>query len=130
MEKQRGNNGQFVKGNNEGNRFTSENQPEVKGRKPKNVSDFLKEYGDSNKIEFEIVIHKDGKKKTQKGSIESQASVNQLIAITIIKNAIQGDSKATSTYLERTEGKVAQNVNLGGQEDLNPVVFTILKKDG
>ncbi|WP_165601763.1 hypothetical protein [Chryseobacterium sp. CBo1] len=51
-----------------------------------------------------------------------------MVAVTIIKNALNGDNKSINTLLERTEGKVAQNVNLGGQEELNPVAFTILKK--
>ncbi|GAB0156209.1 hypothetical protein CHRYSEOSP005_14730 [Chryseobacterium sp. Alg-005] len=120
MDKQRDNNGRFTKGNTEGNRFSTENQPENNGRKSKNVSDFLKEYGDSNDVTFEITVFKDGKKKVQKGSIKSKASINELIAITIIKNAIQGDNKTITTFLERTEGKVAQNLNLGGQEN-NPI---------
>ncbi|WNI34686.1 hypothetical protein [Chryseobacterium sp. SG20098] len=120
MEKQRNNNGQFAKGNSEGNRFSSDNQPENNGRKSKSVTEFLKEYGDSNEVTFEITVVKDGKKKVQKGSIKSAASINQLIAITITKNAIQGDNKAITTFLDRTEGKVAQKVNHGGQED-NPI---------
>lgn len=110
----------FEKGNTVGKQFTSENQPENRGRRSKSVTDFLKEYGDSSEIEFEISIIKDGKKKVQKGSIKSKASINQLIAITIAKNAIQGDNKAITTFLDRTEGKVAQKVNHGGQED-NPI---------
>lgn len=102
--------------------FSSENQPENRGRKAKTVSEFLKEYGEGNKIEFEIKVYKDGlkKPKVQKGTIESETSINELMAVTIIKNAIQGDNKAISTYLERTEGKISQNLNLGGQED-NPL---------
>lgn len=110
----------FQKGNKFGNRFSKDNQPENNGRKSKSVSEFLKEYGESNEVEFEITLIKDGKKKVQKGSIKSKASINQLIAITIAKNAIQGDNKAITTFLDRTEGKVAQKVNHGGQED-NPI---------
>jgi len=112
--------------------FTSDNQPENKGRKAKSVSEFLREYGDGNKIEFEIKVFKGNSKKPtiQKGSIESEASVNQLIAITIMKSAIQGDSKAISTFLDRTEGKVPQNVNLGGQaENSEPMTFKVLKNN-
>ncbi len=112
-------------------RFSSENQPENRGRKGKTVSEFLKEYGDGNRIEFEIKVYKGGSSKPtiQKGSIESETSINQLIATTIIKNAIQGDNKAMTTYLERTEGKVAQNLNLGGQEENHqPIKFKIINK--
>ena len=122
MDNQRKNNGQFGQGNKEGNRFTSDNQPETKGRKKKSVSDFLKEYGEGNKIEFEIKVYKDGlkKPKVQKGTIESETSINELMAVTIIKNAIQGDNKAMTTYLERTEGRVTQNLKHSGDPD-NPV---------
>lgn len=102
--------------------FSSENQPDNRGRKSKTVSEFLKEYGEGNKIEFEIKVYKDGSKKpkVQKGTIESETSINELIAVTIIKNAIQGNDRAMTTYLERTEGKVSQNLNVGGQDD-NPL---------
>lgn len=111
--------------------FSSTNQPEKRGRGGKTVSEFLKEYGEGNRIEFEIKVFKgDSNKPTiQKGSIESQTSINQLIATTIIKNAIQGNDKAMNTYLERTEGKVAQNLNLGGQEEnYEPIKFKIINK--
>lgn len=111
--------------------FTSTNQPENRGRKGKTVSEFLKEYGNGNRIEFEITSYDSkNKKKTVKGKIESgEASINELIAVTIIKNALNGDNKSISTLLDRTEGKVAQNVNLGGQEDLNPIVFKVINKE-
>ena len=60
MDNQRKNNGQFAEGNKEGNRFTSDNQPENRGRKAKTVSEFLKEYGEGNKIEFVVFDHLDG----------------------------------------------------------------------
>ena len=102
--------------------FSSENQPENRGRKAKTVSEFLKEYGEGNKIEFEIKVYKDGlkKPKVQKGTIESETSINELMAVTIIKNAIQGNDRAMTTYLERTEGRVTQNLKHSGDPD-NPV---------
>lgn len=110
------------KSGNPATQFSSENQPENKGRKGKTVSEFLKEYGEGNKIEFEIKVYKDGlkKPKVQKGTIESETSINELMAVTIIKNAIQGDNKAMTTYLERTEGRVTQNLKHSGDPD-NPV---------
>lgn len=112
-------------------RFSTENQPEIRGRKGKTVSEFLKEYGEGNRIEYEIKIYKDNSKRPtiQKGSIESETTINQLIATTIIKSAIQGNDKALNTYLERTEGKVAQNLNLGSQDDtIEPIKFKIINK--
>lgn len=97
--------------------FSSENQPENKGRKGKSVSEFLKEFGEGNKVEFEITVHKDGKKKTQKGCIQSQTTINELIAVTLINNVIKGDGKALSTYLERTEGKLQQNLKHSGDDE-------------
>lgn len=110
--------------------FSATNQPENRGRKKKTVSDFLKEYGDGSKIEYEITTtDSKNKNKTIKGVIDGgQSSINELIAVTIIKNAIQGDNKSINTLLDRTEGKVAQNLNLGVQEELEPITFTILKK--
>lgn len=127
MDNQRKNNGQFAEGNKEGNRFSSENQPENRGRKKKSVSEFLREYGEGNRIEFEIKVFKDGAKKPkiQKGVIESETSINELMAVTIIKNAIQGDNKAITTYLDRTEGKVRQDLQVGGDPD-NPAFTQVV----
>lgn len=110
----------FQKGNKIGKQFTSENQPENKGRPKKSVSDWLKEYGEAEEINFKIVVSKNGEEKVQQGAIKSETSINNLIAVTILKNAIQGDSKAISTLLDRTEGKVPQNHKHSGDED-NPV---------
>jgi hypothetical protein len=122
----------FEKGNKVGKQFTSENQPENRGRKGKTVSEFLREYGEGSRIEFEIVSYdSNNKKKTVKGSIESkEATINELIAVTIIKNALNGDNKAITTLLDRTEGKVPQNLNLGGQaENPEPMIFKVLKNN-
>lgn len=107
--------------------FSSENQPENRGRKGKTVSEFLKEYGEGNKIEFEIKVYKDGlkKPKVQKCTIESETSINELMAVLIVKDAIQGDSKARATYIERTEGGVTQNLKHSGDPD-NPVTQTVI----
>ncbi|RMZ60055.1 hypothetical protein D1632_10730 [Chryseobacterium nematophagum] len=113
--------------------FTSENQPENKGRKGKSVSEFLREYGEGNKIEFEIKVYKGNSQKPviEKSSIESDSSVNNLIAMMIIKKAMKGDHKAITTLLERTEGKVPQNLNLGSQADTpEPLTFKIIRTDG
>lgn len=104
-------------------RFSSTNQPENSGRKGKTVSEFLKEFGENKKIEFEIKLFKDDLEKpykVKKGKVESESTINEVLAITLINKAISGDGKAMDTYLDRTEGKVSQNLNLGGQED-NPI---------
>lgn len=89
-------------------RFSSTNQP-LK-RKTKSVSEYLKEFGDKKKIEFEIKTWAgdEEKPKVQKGKIESKGTINNLIALTMIQKAIKGDTKAMNIYLDRTEGKVTQ----------------------
>lgn len=89
-------------------RFSSTNQP--KKRRSKTVSDYLKEFGDKKKIEFEIKTWAgdEEKPKVQKGRIESKGTISNLIALAVVQKAVKGDTKATNIFLDRTEGKVTQ----------------------
>ncbi len=94
-------------------RFSSNNQPANRGRKGKAVSEWLAEYGDAKSISFKITITKrDGTKKIKAGRVASRTSINQLLAVTIINKAIKGDNRAITTYLDRTEGKPQQSLQL------------------
>ncbi|CAA7193818.1 hypothetical protein CHRY9293_00229 [Chryseobacterium potabilaquae] len=43
---------------------------------------------------------------------------------------MKGDHKAITILLERTEGKVPQNLNLGAQADTPKPPFKIIRTDG
>ena len=94
-------------------RFSSKNQPKNRGKKGKSVTDWLREYGEATELEFEVTVTKpNGQKKKQKGKVESETTINQLLAVTILNKAIQGDNKAITTYLDRTEGKPKQHIDI------------------
>lgn len=113
MENKRNNKGQFTRGNTEGNRFSSENQPHNSGRKGKPVSQWLREYGEAKELEFEVIVTKtNGDQKRQKGKVESATTLNQLLAVTMINKAVSGDLKALTAYLDRTEGKPVQAIEM------------------
>lgn len=116
MGEQRNKDGTFKAGNSFGNRFDSDNQPEGRGRKGKSVTDWLRDYGDAKEIEFEVTVTKSNdQKKKIKGKVESATSINQLIATTIVKKAVEGDNKAINTFLDRTEGKPQQYIDVTSQ---------------
>lgn len=115
----------FEKGNKLGNRFTAANQPKNNGRKGKTVSEWIQELGNAKKIEYSLKItDQDGKEKTKSGKVQSTTTLNKLIATNLISKAVNGDYKAVEIVLDRAEGKVPQNLNLGGQEQ-NPLLTAI-----
>lgn len=87
-----------------------------KGRPKKNITTFLKEFGDGKKVSYHIELtDKDGKKKELKGVIAGKGSngtINQLIATQLLAKAIKGDLKAIQEVLDRTEGKPKQSIEL------------------
>lgn len=116
---QRKNNGQFTKGNTEGNRFTKTNQPANAGRKGKSTTEYLKELGTSSEIEFEIKIHGQGRgrPKVKKGKVTTQGTMNELLATLLWADALQGNDKARKEILDRVEGKSKQTVDLNAKVD-------------
>lgn len=100
-------------------RFSSTNQPKNRGRKKgKTISEWLQELGIKKSITYKITLtNEDGKKKTQEGKVESETTLNELIAVKIITKAISGDHKYIKTWLERVEGKSNQKISLSADED-------------
>lgn len=100
-------------------RFSSTNQPKNRGRKKgKTISEWLLELGNKKSINYKITLtNEDGKKKTQEGKVESETTLNELIAVKIITKAISGDHKYIETMLDRVEGKSNQKVSLSADED-------------
>lgn len=94
-------------------RFTSDNQPEIRGRKGKSTTEYLREIGNSKNAYYHItLIDKDGKETTRSGNIESENCINELLAVLLVVDAINGSHKAMKEYLDRTEGKPKQSVDL------------------
>lgn len=101
-------------------RFSKERQPANNGMKGKSVTQWLTEYGEAKELSFEVQITKpNGEIKKNKGKVQSVTTINQLVAITIINKAINGDNAAIKEYLDRTEGRPKQNHILEGGE--NPI---------
>lgn len=95
----------------EGTRFTSENQPKNRGRKGKSTTEYLKELGEANTIEFKLTItDHEGKEKIKQGKVESQSSLNELLANLLFADAVKGNHKARKEILDRTEGRSKQNI--------------------
>ena len=106
--------GTFAKGNTIGNRFSSKNQPEKRGRKGKSISEYLKELGGANKVEFEIKVYNGGSDEPtiKKGKITSESTLNEVIATTLISKAMNGDLRAINIVIDRIEGKPNQPIEL------------------
>lgn len=106
-------------------RFSSVRQPKHPGRKVGPITQFLREYGDVSDLIFTIEkINKDGEfsKSTTVLSTGSAQTINQAIAARLLQQALNGDIKAIKEILNRTEGRVPQPIDLGGQKD-NPLII-------
>ena len=93
-------------------RFSSTNQPKNRGRKGKSISEFLREFGEAKSVEYEIKVTKDGETKTKKGKIESETTLNEVVATTLLSKAMTGDLRAINIVLDRIEGKPKQSLEV------------------
>ncbi|MGV3556923.1 DUF5681 domain-containing protein [Larkinella arboricola] len=94
------------------------------GRPVGHITNFLNEFGNSSDIEFTIIkTNSKGEKSesTSRLSTGDRQTINQAIAARLLQLALNGDLKAIREVLNRTEGRVPQPINLGGQKD-NPLL--------
>jgi hypothetical protein len=109
--------------------FSSNNQPDTRGRKKgKTVSDWLRELGEKQSIHYKITTTgEDGKQKVQEGKMESETTLNELLAIKLLTKAISGDHRFIETILDRTEGKANQKLSLASDPDDQLPQIAIIK---
>jgi len=94
-------------------RFSKDNQPEVSGSKGKSITQYLKELGNGNVVEFELTITKaNNEKKSIKQKVESASTLNQLIASRLFADALNGNYTAIREVLDRLEGKSIQSMDI------------------
>lgn len=88
----------------------------VSGKNRSLISQYLKEFGQSKAIKYEIEITgTDGVRRTIKGELKGKGkngSVNQVIATRLLAKAMSGDLKAIEAVMDRTEGKPKQSIEL------------------
>jgi len=93
-------------------RFSSTNQPKNRGKKGKSISEFLREFGEAKSVEYKIKVTKGGETKTKKGKIESETTLNEVVATTLLSKAMNGDLRAINIVLDRIEGKPKQSLEV------------------
>lgn len=77
----------------------------------KPISKILKELGEAKEIHYNIkIIDMNGQKDVREGEINSRSTLNEVIAIMLFQKALEGDLKAISEIMDRTEGKPKQVV--------------------
>lgn len=98
---------------NEKTRFPTGVSGNPKGRPPKTITEFLREYGNATKIDGTINIT-DGKGKVYQKviKIESDKTVNELVGISLLEAALNGDLASQKELLDRTEGKAKQEYKI------------------
>ena len=115
--------GEHFKGdNNPGVKFTSERQPENR-RKPDLISALLKQElaGDGWAIfEDAEVVGEDNKPTGEKIRVRIKETTARAVARRLAAIAAKGGERSIEIVLDRTEGKVPQDFNMGGQKD-NPL---------
>lgn len=96
--------------------FSAENQPENRGRKGKSTTEYLKDIGNAREIKFSITItDESGKTKKKSGRVESESTINELLATLLVADAIKGNHKARKEILDRTEGKSRQTIDMNAK---------------
>lgn len=84
-----------------------------KGRPVKTITEYLREYGAAKSINATIKITKsDGKEITKVIKLESATTINELVGLTLIQQAIAGDLGSQKELLDRTEGKAKQELRI------------------
>lgn len=89
-----------------------------KGRPPKTISAYLKEYGNAVSIDVKLTILTTSGKiiekviKVNSGSTNREwtTTINEAIAATMIQGALSGDLGMIKEVLARTEGSVKQDI--------------------
>jgi hypothetical protein len=95
------------------------------GRPAGSISSWLKFYGSMTEIDITVTMtDTEGKKNTSSAKIstDGKSTINQLVAARGLQKAIKGDFQFWREVLNRTEGRVPQPINLGGQAD-NPLMI-------
>lgn len=122
--------GEHLKGeNNPGVKFTSERQPENR-RKPDLISALLKQElaGDGWAVfEDAEVVGEDNKPTGEKIRVRIKETTARAVARRLAANAAKGRERSIEIVLDRTEGKVPQDFNVGGKngDDLQINVSTL-----
>jgi len=87
-----------------------------KGRPPKSITDFLREYGSATKIDGTVNITNGKGEVYQKViKIESDKTVNEMVGISLLEAAINGDLASQKELLDRTEGKARQELKINSE---------------
>ncbi|GAB4042622.1 DUF5681 domain-containing protein [Spirosoma litoris] len=118
--------------NSEGTQFPPGHSGNPNGRPKGHITTFLQEFGNSDELVFTITKTSNGTKSesTARLSTNGTQTINQAIAARLLQMALAGDIKAIKEILNRTEGRVPQPLNIGGQS-ANPMrVVTYMPDNG
>lgn len=110
----------FKKGNTQGQRFTSENQPKNAGRKGKQITQHLKAIGNASQIEFDIKITDgNGRVTHKKGNLDAdKKTMNEVLGSMMWIEAIKGNQKSQREILDRVEGRSQTHLDITSQGDV------------
>ncbi|CCH01940.1 hypothetical protein FAES_3934 [Fibrella aestuarina BUZ 2] len=117
-----GNPEQIIKAG-EATRFSSDNQPEDSPRNTGPISKYLREIGDATELVMTLKITKPDKngvpttkESTHRIETIGGATIKKMLATRLYQQAINGDTTAAKIILDRTEGRVPQQLNLGNSD--------------
>jgi hypothetical protein len=102
------------KGKRGANGFEKNPQNINKNGRPKStISELLDELTDAKSLSFQIEFtDQNGEKHTRKGKFKTKKSIKEMIAAQLIQKAVKGDLKAIREFLDRTEGKPQQKLDI------------------
>ncbi len=94
-------------------RFKSKDERQSPGGAPSTITGWVKKWCAQDEVQATIVTTKDGKQNKVDFSIKNgNGPISGLVALQLVKGAIEGDLAFIREVLDRTEGKAPQTVNL------------------
>jgi hypothetical protein len=96
--------------------FTKENQPKNR-RKPDTISYYLQQelQGDGYAVLEGELMDENGNRTGKTVKVRVKMITHQIVARRLLSNAASGKERSIEMVMDRIEGKVPQNLNLGGQ---------------
>ena len=109
------------KSGNPSTQFSSEYQPENRGRKPgTSLSTYLREFGEAEQIEYTIKVYENGKERVLEGELSSpKENLYAALAAILWRKALTGDLAAIREITDRTEGKAVSRTEISGKDGDN-----------
>jgi hypothetical protein len=89
------------------------------GRPKKTTTEIMNELSDVKTLTYSIELtDTNGNKRKKTGRVKTRKTIKEMIAVQLLQKAVSGDLKAIREFLDRTEGKPKQQIDLETVEEI------------